>query len=149
MVERYHALVRASYFRIRMDMDRETTDAECLRMVVFYVNYTMDPEGLCPILLVFSVIPKPARTSPSITQVQRLKAIESGIIEDEKEQKRRRIELGFRTAGGPISIETSSKLRHLPAGEKVFVYRNKSKEWEGPQKFISIEGETVVIQKTT
>lgn len=145
-VERYHAPLRSAYNKIRMELSKETSDIECLRMAVFAVNSTMGPAGLCPILLVFGVIPRPARMNPSITQIERSKAIDNAMIEVEKEQVRQRIAFGIKTRGNPKGMESSEKLRQLPAGARVLVYRTKSKSWEGPFTFISIEGETVVVQ---
>ena len=101
---------------------------------------------MCPILMVFGVLPRPARKEPSLTQYSRSKAIEDGIIEAEKEQSKRRISFGIRSKGSPICKEESQKLQLLPAGSKVLVYRTKSKTWEGPFTFISVDRETAVIQ---
>ena len=43
VVERYHAPLRAAYFKIRADLDRSNTDAECLKLEIFAVNSTMGP----------------------------------------------------------------------------------------------------------
>lgn len=80
-VERYHAPLRASYTRIRADLDRETSDADCLQMAVFTTNTYMEPEGLCPTLLVFGIIPIPARTATSATQFERPLAIDNATKE--------------------------------------------------------------------
>lgn len=50
--------------------------------------------------------------------------------------------------GSPKSKEQSKSLNRLPAGRKVLVYRTVHKGWEGPFLFVSIYGETAVIQKT-
>lgn len=63
IVERYQAPLRAAYEILRADFDRKTSDDECLRMAVYSVNATVGPEGLCPIILVFCVMPRPARTN--------------------------------------------------------------------------------------
>lgn len=57
-VERYSSPLRVAYNRIRSDADRKNTDADCICMVVFAVNYTMGKEGLCPILLACVTIPR-------------------------------------------------------------------------------------------
>lgn len=45
-------------------------------MATFAVNSVTGPEGLCPLLLVYGAIPRPARNMPALTQLQRAKAIE-------------------------------------------------------------------------
>lgn len=42
--------------------------------------------------------------------------------------------------------ESSVELQKLPAGAPFLVWRESSKCWEEPFKFINIEGETVVVQ---
>ena len=46
---------------------------------------------------------------------------------------------------GPHGKERQD-LDKLNFGASVPVYREKSREWEGPFKFISKEGETIVVQ---
>lgn len=47
---------------------------------------------------------------------------------------------------GPKEVEASEELRRRPAGASVLVYRTKSKSWEGPHTFVSIDVETEVVQ---
>lgn len=75
-VERYHATLRLAYERIRRDLDRQSSDKECLEIAVFAVSCTTGPEGLCPTLLVFGAIPRPALTSPAQTQMERARMID-------------------------------------------------------------------------
>lgn len=93
-VERYHAPLRAAFVKIRAEVDGSTPHHECLRMAVFEVNSTVGPEGLCPILMVFDYIRRPARTSTSAIHIQRGRAIESDMKELEQEQARRRLAFG-------------------------------------------------------
>jgi len=145
-VERYHGPLRVSYLKIRDSLPRNETDADCLKMAIKAVNDTVGPEGLCPTLLVFGSLPRPARNLPSETQIQRADAIERAMKEVRKEQAKRRVAFGLRTNGIPVGKENSEELRKLPAGAEVLIYRNKSKIWEGPFPFINIEGETVTVQ---
>lgn len=64
-IKRHHAPLRAKYIKIRMDLVRDTTDAECLKMAVLAVTSRMGPDVLCPILLALNVIRRPPRTTPS------------------------------------------------------------------------------------
>lgn len=69
MVEWYHSPLRATNENIRKELSWDHTYVECLTMAVFYINATVGPEGLCSMLLVFGVIPRPARNTPSVTQM--------------------------------------------------------------------------------
>lgn len=145
-VERYHAPLRLAFEKIRRDLGRDVADHECLRMAVFAVNSTIGPEGLCPILLVFGAIPRPARVGSSSSQIERAEAIDKATKEVEKEQARRRIAFGLRNPSGPKAKESSAILHELPAGSPILVYRHVRDRWEGPHTFISIDKETVVVQ---
>lgn len=43
-------------------------------------------------------------------------------------------------------MEAISELRKLPDRSPVYVYREKSKKWEGPFPCIQVGGETAVVQ---
>ena len=75
-VERYHAPLRVAYLKIRESLERSKTDADCLQMAVKSVNDTVGPEGLCPTVLIFGSIPRPARNMPAETQISRARAID-------------------------------------------------------------------------
>lgn len=66
--------------------------------------------------------------------------------EVEEEQAKRRIAFGLKHKGGPKAKEASERLRRLPSGSPVVVYRTTSKTREAPFKFIKVDGEAVVIQ---
>ena len=145
-VERYHAPLRSAYTKIRESLPRSESDAECLQMAIKSVNDTIGPEGLCPSMLVFGSLPRPARNLPSDTQIARAHAIDKAMKEVRKEQAKRRVAFGLKTSGGPLGKESSESLRMLPAGSQVMVYRKDSKKWEGPYTFIHIDNETVTVQ---
>ena len=145
-VERYHGPLRAAYLKIRESLPRSESDADCLQMATKSVNDTIGPEGLCPTLLVFGSLPRPPRNATADTQIARAKAIEKAMAIVRKEQAKRRIAFGLKTAGGPVGKESSESLKNLPAGSSVLVYRKDSKKWEGPYTFINIDGETVTVQ---
>lgn len=48
--------------------------------------------------------------------------------------------------GGPKGLEQSQPLHDLPGGSPVLIYRTNTKRWKGPRTFISVEGETAVVQ---
>ena len=146
-VERYHAPLRRAYNKIRQSLDKgNTTNAECLQMAVYSNNTTIGPEGLCPMLLVYGAFPRPARTTPSPTQLERQNAIEAAKVEVQTEQARRRISFALNHPASEKNTKNSEALRDLPAGSPVLVYRSTTDKWEGPFRYISIEGETVVVQ---
>lgn len=147
IVERYHAPLRMAFTKLREDLRKdEATDDECLQLAVYACNATMGPEGLCPMLLVFGALPRPARISPSPGQLERQLCIEAAKKAVLTEQARRRITFALKHPSSPKAKEHSKLLMDLPAGSPILVYRTTSKKWEGPFKFISIEGETAVIQ---
>ena len=146
IVERYHTPLRRAYLTIRESFDKTTTNDDCLLMATFSVNNVIGPEGLCPMLLVYGALPRPARATPALTQRQRADAIDKAMTEVIKEHAQQKVRFGLKNNGGPRALEQSQELRRLPAGALVWVYRTGSKRWEGPHRFISIEKETAVIQ---
>lgn len=67
-VERYHAPLRAAYYKIKLEGKRNCDRKECLEMAVFEINCTIGPEGLWPVLKAFGAIPRPARQRSSATK---------------------------------------------------------------------------------
>lgn len=57
-----------------------------------------------------------------------------------QEHRKRKIEFALRHQSSPKAKERSRIMHDLPAGSPVFVYRKKSKRWEGPFKYINIDG---------
>lgn len=145
-VERYHAPLRAAYKKIRDSLPRLESDEDCLQLAVKAVNDTIGPEGLCPTLLVFGAIPRPARKTPAPQQLERAKAIDEAMNAVGKEQAKQRVAFGLRHFGTPVGREKSYQLQKLPAGFPVYVYRTFCKQWEGPFPIIQTDGETAVIQ---
>lgn len=60
-VERYHAPLRTAFEIIRMEMGREVSYVQCLKMEVFATNRNVGPEGLCPMPSLFGKFSYPAR----------------------------------------------------------------------------------------
>ena len=67
----------------------------------------------------------------------------------QKEQSSRRIAFGLNHNTSVKEKNQSEELKRLPACSKVFVYKQKSGKWEGPQTFIEVQGETVTVQMPT
>lgn len=70
-VERYHAPLRSSFLKLLSELERKTTETRFLQLAVFFINSTIGPESLCPMLLVFGIIPRPARKTPCLTELGR------------------------------------------------------------------------------
>lgn len=83
-VKRYHAPLRLAFEIIRIEMGTEASDGECLKMVLFSVNSTTGPAGLCAMLLAFGALPRSARFTPAPTQLARSHAIEAAFRDAEK-----------------------------------------------------------------
>lgn len=115
-------------------------------MSVFAINATVGPEGLCPMLLIFGAIPRPARNTPSATQMERAQTIDHSMDEVIKIHAIMRLEFGLKDTGGPKGVENSDYLRQLPSGAHLLVFRTTTKKWEGPLTFISVDGKTLVFQ---
>lgn len=146
-MERYHAPLRSAFNKIRESTDKsEANDHECLKMAFYAVNSTMGPEGLVPMLLVFGALPRPARTTPAPTQLHRQRFIEEAKKTVSTEQAKRWLSFALRHPSGPKAKEVSARLRSLPPGDDVLVYRTISKRWEGHFKYVSCDGETLVVQ---
>ena len=145
-VERYHAPLRAAYNKIRDDLPRSETDEECLQLAVKCVNDTVGPEGLCPTLLVYGTIPRPPRRTPAATQVQRSEAVERGLVAVKKEMAKRKVAFALRHPRSAEAQRQEDKLRLLPAGSPVRIYRSKAKKWEGPYPMINVDEGVVTVQ---
>lgn len=91
----------AAYNKIKTRLTYNASDADCLKMGVFFVNRTVGLEGLCPILLTFCFIPRPTRALPSIKQLKRSRSIDTEILGVEQVQAWRRIAFVIRHGGGP------------------------------------------------
>lgn len=116
VVERHHAPLRAVYVRIRSDLDRSMSYDGCAKMAFFSVNSTIRPEGLCPILLVYGVIPRPVRSTNCLTQLQRAHSIDGAMLEAEEEHSKRRLTFGLSQHPGPKGSDNPNDLSSLPEG---------------------------------
>lgn len=121
IIKRYHATLRVSFTRISSDMDECVSDQDCLKMAVFALNSTIGREVLCPMLLVFGSIPRPARSMPEIYEFQLGLAVEKAAIAVEKEQARRRLNLGLAHPSGANGEVTRIYLERMPTGSPVLV----------------------------
>lgn len=77
-------------------------------MEVFALNATVGIEGLCPILLVFGALQRPARTF-QISQVDSARVLDFAMYEAEREQTKRRLNYGLKHPAGPNAKEAYFK----------------------------------------
>lgn len=59
-MERYLAPLTLAYKRIQADTGRKTSEQKYLDLAVLSINCTVLREGLCPALLVFGAVSRPA-----------------------------------------------------------------------------------------
>ena len=78
--------------------------------------------------------------------MERAKALNGAREELLKQYAKRKLAFGLRHTCSPKSKEQEEDLRNLPYGSSVLVFRDKPKTWEGPFPFVSIDGNTVVVQ---
>ena len=76
----------------------------------------------------------------------RQQIIEKARQEIQEEQAKRRVSFALRHTAGPKAKEISQRLVDLPSGSPILLFRTSTKKWEGRYKFISVDGETAVIQ---
>lgn len=143
-VERYHHPLRTAYEKLRSSLGSDEKDHDVLQLAVKSVNDTLGPEGLTPTLLVYGIIPRPARKVPALKQIERAKAMEQAMKAFEKVHARRRVQFALKYKG-PYGKERID-LESLSPGSPILLFRDHSNRWEGPFPFISIDGDTVVVQ---
>jgi hypothetical protein len=141
-VERYHGPLRHVFDRMKQELSEES-DKTILQYSIKAINDTVGPEGLTPTLLVYGSLPRPARNIPAATQVERARAIESVRNAVAHEYAKRKVSYGFKHRG-PVGRERGD-LERLHFGAKIAIYRD-DKGWTGPERFVSLDGDTVVVQ---
>lgn len=139
-VERYHGPLRLAYHRL---VGCEQNRDAALQHALFAVNSTIRPEGLVPILLVYGLIPRPARNAPGPFQLARTRAIEGARAEIVKWHAKAKLKVGL-SYKGPFAGERAD-LDTLREGDQVQVYRPHKKDWQ-IFRWVSREGETCTVQ---
>lgn len=85
---------------------------------IYSVIATVGPEGLCPMLLVFVTLPRPAKATPAQSQIERSTTIRKAIDLVVNLQARRRIRFGLRNSHGPKGKEIWREFEKLTIGSK-------------------------------
>lgn len=142
-VERYHGPLRAAFTKLESELPSLSKESN-IQMAIYCVNNTVGPEGLCPTLCVFGAIPRPLRQMPAPSQIHRARAIDNAMKEVQKHHAQRKVSFGLKYRG-PYRRERED-LDKLHIGAPVRVFRETSKTWQGPFKFVSKDGDTVVVQ---
>jgi len=126
LCERYHPIIRRVYRKVRSDHPTLAPDL-ILSIAVHAVNSTVGPDGITPSLLVFGTVPKlPIAHLETIspTQKERFQAMKSAKEEMLAITAHRRVKDALRR--GP-----SAQLFIPEEGDKVYVYRENSNQYEG------------------
>ena len=140
--ERYHGPLRRIYTKIRIEypsLDKHVA----LSVAIMALNNTAGPEGLTPTLLVFGTIPKlPVGHIETLmpSQRDRFRALEFARREMETITAELRVKIAQKNRSASLEI------LDLDVGDPVLVYRERTKKWEGPFKFVSQDGKTVKVQ---
>ena len=130
--ERYHSVIRRLYNRVKADHP-SISDEYALDVALKALNDTMGTDGLTPTLLFYGVHPKlplPNSSSTTMPQSERLLAMKLARDEYAKvvdEQKLKAVQ----RAQSP-SVQTD-----LLWGDSVVVFRQTSRRWEGPLRFVT------------
>jgi hypothetical protein len=140
--ERHHGSLRLAYTRFQCEAPILSAE-DVLQAAIYCLNTTFGPERLVPALLVHGSIPRPARLTPALAQIQRGRAIDTARKELLREYAKQKIAVGLKY-NGPYGAERSD-LRGLLPGTPVRVFRPRTNTWE-IFKFINIDKDTVTVQ---
>jgi hypothetical protein len=143
LVERYHAPLRRAYDIISSELSSKNVPRDMrLQMAVKAVNDTAGYNGLIPTLLVFGAFPRITDGDPpSLTTTERAMAIKQAMSEVAKLHAERQVADGLRMRNGP----QKDRVRDLPIGSEVLVWRKHEKAWNGPYKLAGINNDTCLI----
>ena len=125
--ETYYALLRRVYRKTRHEHDA-LNPGLCLRISIKAINYTVGPDGLCPQLLIFGVMPR----LPTIfrqefpAQKECLRAMRTAREEYERLVSRAIVGRGIR------SIPPSPCDHKYMPGDFVYLYREGVNHYMGP-----------------
>lgn len=142
--ETLHAPLRR-ILRKMHDEHPELSDEHALSLAVYAMNATTNERGLCPMLLVFGVLPKipeVARVLPC--HVDRIKAMHTARQEYNKIIAERRVRQGLKAA--PPSAASAA----ITPGDMVYVWREGPRCWMGPVPVLDRNGKdcTVLLNQT-
>ena len=128
LCERYHSIIRRIFYKIRGDFP-DLPKEVVLSLAVHSVNSFAGPDGLTPTLLLFGHYPRipiPNLSSLPTSQKDRFKALEVARKEMMTITAQRRVAQALKHKG-PMAPTHPYEF-----GDKVRVYRETSKKFEGP-----------------
>lgn len=139
LIERYHDPLRKIYNCIREDYPKLDPES-VLRCAIKGINDTMGPEGIVPSYLVFGVLPSfPPLNTTLPHQKDIMAALNLSRNEMASMPARLRIQQALRSSLPPAT------LYNIDPGEKVYVFREKQKDWKGPYEVDAICGKQVYL----
>ena len=152
--ETYHALLRRVYSKTRHEHDG-LNPGLCLRISIKAINSTVGPDGLCPQLLVFGVMPRLFGVMPRLfgvmprlptisrqefpAQKERLPAMRTAREEYERLVSRAIVGRGIRSIPPPACDH-----KYMP-GDFVYLYREGVKHYTGPHLVASVDDKQIRI----
>lgn len=105
-----------------------------LEMSVKTLNESAGPNGLVPKLLVFGTMPRiPVRLADMPGQVDLMSALEKAHLELLKMIAASRVSRALR------SNVLSAAIQNIKIGDELLVYREESKQWEGPHQVLDVD----------
>ena len=122
-------MIRRIYNRIKVQHEGLSKNIR-LSIAVNAVNNTAGPDGLVPTLLLFGAMPRiglPEAKYLHPTQKERFSAMASARKEMETITAQRRVKQALKHRLGPDSPR-------FEFGDKVMVYREDTKTWNGPYR---------------
>ncbi|OSX79162.1 hypothetical protein BU14_0085s0013 [Porphyra umbilicalis] len=139
--ERYHAVLRHIYRRVKADHPDLPLDV-ALTLAVSAMNKTIGPHGLVPTLLVFGLIPRvPVSPLRLPTQQDRMRAAETACKEMRAQVARTRVQAALRLRV-PAAADAD-----LPVGTSVLVYREPpTNRWIGPHPIVARRDEMAWVE---
>lgn len=123
--ERYHSPLLRVFNAIHLD-DPAVSAALALRFSLKTLNDTMGPDGLVPSLLAFGRLPLFPAHEGHPTQGQRKASVTVALVEASQAACEARVNKAIRSQVPP----SARLLVHL--GQKVTIFRENSRRWEGP-----------------
>ena len=149
VVERYHEPLRRIYSKLRASQavtNEALSNETLLSIACKAMNDSSGPEGICPTLCVFGMVPQHALSTSKdpATQQTRLRAQAIAKLEWECETARLRVQLALRQKT-PRDPHDETNI----VGKPVLVYRRNSpgkpKRWIGPYIVEQVTGKNVRV----
>ena len=138
-VERYHEPLRKAYNLVKAEA-QELNRESALQTVVKAINDSVGPGGLVPTLLVYGAFPRLGLPTdkPAADTHERALALRKDTEAMTRHFARTQVQSALKTRNGPQTLD----VHKAALGSPVLVYRQKTKQWEGPFPLLNVQGET-------